>query len=257
LQNIKLEKEGGLATITLNRPELNLFNRGMIDEIGEAATELGKDEDIRVVVITGAGRRAFTAGIDVNEMKDLDVSSAREFIGNFHYTIKSIRDLDKVVIAAINGFCFGGGCELAMACDLRIASENAEIGLPEIKLGIPSVIEAALMPLLIGMGRARELIFLGDSVGADEAERVGLVNRVVPADRLSDAVKEVSDRILGYSPTAVRMQKRIINQWLPSDLEAAIDYSIDAFSRCFATNEPNEAMTAFLKKLQSQSGKKN
>jgi enoyl-CoA hydratase/carnithine racemase len=144
-----------------------------------------------------------------------------------------------------------------MACDLRIASENAEIGLPEIKLGIPSVIEAALMPLLIGMGRARELIFLGDSVGADEAERVGLVNRVVPADRLSDAVKEVSDRILGYSPTAVRMQKRIINQWLPSDLEAAIDYSIDAFSRCFATNEPNEAMTAFLKKLQSRSGKKN
>ena len=258
LENIKLEKEGGLSTITLNRPEkLNLLNREMINEIGRAVEELGKDEGIRVVVITGAGDRAFTAGIDVNEMKDLNPSSAREFIRQLHYTIKSVRDLDKVVIAAINGFCFGGGCELAMACDLRIASENAEIGLPEIKLGIPSVIEAALMPLLIGMGRARELIFLGDPITADEAERIGLVNKVVPADKLNEAVKEVSDKILSYSPTAVRMQKRIINQWLPSDLEAAIDYSIDAFSRCFATNEPNEAMTAFLRKLQSQSGKKN
>lgn len=256
-QNIKLEKEGGLATITLNRPEkLNLLNREMIKEIGEAVEELGKDEGIRVVVIMGAGDRAFTAGIDVNEMKDLNPSSAREFIRQLHYTIKSVRDLDKVVIAAINGFCFGAGCELAMACDLRIASENAEIGLPEIKLGIPSVIEAALMPFLIGMGRAKELIFLGDSIGADEAERIGLVNKVVPADKLNDAVKEVSDKILSYSPTAVKMQKRIINQWLPSDLEAAIDYSIDAFSRCFATNEPNEAMTAFLRKLQSQSDKK-
>ena len=251
-ESIKLEKDGGLATITLNRPALNLINHGMIDEISRAVEGLGRDEDIRVVVITGAGEHAFTAGIDVNEMKDLDVSSARDFIRNFHYVIKSIRDLDKVIIAAINGFCFGGGCELAMACDLRIASENTEIGLPEIKLGIPSVIEAALMPLLIGMGRAKELIFLGDPIKADEAERIGLVNKVVPADKLKDAVKEITDKILSYSPMAVKMQKKIINQWLPTDLETVIDYSIDAFSRCFATNEPNEAMTAFLKKLQSQ-----
>jgi len=252
-ENIKLEQMEGLATITLNRPEkLNLLNREMINEIGKAAEELGRDENIRVVVITGAGDRAFTAGIDVNEMKDLDASSARDFIRNFHYVIKSIRDLDKVVIAAINGFCFGGGCELVMACDLRVASENAEIGLPEIKMGIPSVIEAALMPLLIGMGRAKELIFLGDPIKADEAERIGLVNKVVPADKLEVVVKEITDKILSYSPMAVKMQKKIINQWLPMDLETAIDYSINAFSRCFATNEPNEAMTAFLKKLQSQ-----
>jgi len=254
-ENIKLEKEGGIATITLNRPErLNLLNRGMINEIGEVIEELGREEDIRVVVITGAGDRAFIAGIDVNEMKDLEVSSAKEFIRRFHYTIKAIRDLDKVVIAAINGFCLGGGCELAMACDLRIASENAQIGLPEIKVGIPSVIEAALMPLLIGMGRARELIFLGESIGADEAERVGLVNKVVPADKLKEAVKEVTDKILSYSPMAVRMQKRVINHWLPSNFEAAIDYSINAFSLCFATDEPKEAMTAFLEKRQPQFG---
>jgi len=254
-ESIKLEQEGGVATITLNRPELDLINRGMIDEISRAVETLGRDEDIRVVVITGAGERTFTAGIDVNEMKDLDVSSAKEFIKQLHYTIKSIRDLDKVVIAAINGFCFGGGCELAMTCDLRIASENAQIGLPEIKLGIPSVIEAALMPLLIGMGRAKELIFLGDPIRADEAERVGLVNRVVSVNKLKATVKEVAGKILSYSPTAVKMQKRVINQWLPSDLETAIDYSIEAFSQCFATNEPNEAMTAFLNKLQPQFGK--
>ena len=252
MENITLEKEGGLVTITLNRPELNLINQGMIDEISRAVVKLKNDEGIRVVVITGAGERAFTAGIDVNEMKDLDVSSAKEFIRQFHHVIKSLRDLDKVVIAAINGFCFGGGCELAMACDLRIASENAQLGLPEIKLGIPSVIEAALMPLLIGMGRAKELIFLGDPIKADQAERIGLVNKVVPADKLKATIKEVTDKILSYSPTAVKMQKKVINQWLPSNLDAAIEYSIDAFSRCFATNEPNEAMAAFLKKLQSQ-----
>ena len=256
-ENIKLEKEGEIATITLNRPQrLNLLNREMINEIGKVVEELGRDKDIRVVVITGAGDRAFTSGIDVNEMKDLNALSAKEFIRRFHYTIKGVRDLDKVVIAAINGFCLGGGCELAMACDLRIASENAEIGLPEIKLGIPSVIEAALMPLLIGMGRARELLFLGEPVRADEAERIGLVNKVVPLDKLKDAVRETTDKILSYSPTAVRMQKRIINRWLPSDLEAAIDYSIDAFSQCFATNEPKEAMTAFLEKRQPRFGKK-
>jgi len=256
-ENIKLEKEGGIATITLNRPErLNLISRGMINDIGKAVEALNEDEDIRVVVITGAGDRAFTAGIDVNEMKDLKVSSAKEFIRKLHHTIKGVHDLDKVVIAAINGFCFGGGCELAMACDLRVASENAEIGLPEIKVGIPSVIEAALMPLLIGMGRARELIFLGDSIKAIEAERIGLVNKVVPLDKLKDAVQEITNKILSYSPTAVKMQKRIINKWLPSDLEAAIDYSIDAFSQCFATNEPKEAMTAFLEKRQSKFSKR-
>lgn len=257
MEQVKLEKEGGIATITLNRPEkLNLINRGMIREIMEAVKKLESDEDIRVVVITGAGDRAFTAGIDVNEMKDLEVSSAREFISQLHYCIKSVRDLDRVVIAAINGFCFGGGFELAMACDLRIATENAQLGLPEIKVGIPSVIEAALLPLLIGTGRANELLFLGDSIGAEEAERIGLVNKVVPADKLTEAVKDTTDKILSYSPIAVKMQKRIINRWLPSDFEAAIDYSIEAFSLCFASTEPKEAMTAFLEKRQPLFDKK-
>lgn len=255
-QNIRLDKEEGMATITLNRPEkLNLLNPVMIDEIGRAAEELSRDETIRVVVITGAGDRAFSAGVDVNTMKDLDPKDAKEFIRKLHYTIKEVLELDKVVIAAINGFCFGGSCELAMACDLRIASENALIGLPEIKVGIPSVIEAALMPSLIGMGKARELMFLGEPIGAYEAEKLGLVNKVVPLAELSGAVKEMADSILSYSPLAVRMQKKVINRWLPTDLEAAIEYSIDAFSQCFTSGDPREAMTAFLEKRQPRFGK--
>jgi len=251
-KNIKLEKKGGMATITLNRPPLNLINQGMIGEITEAAEALRNEDNIRVVVITGTGSRAFTGGVDINEMKDLEVASAREFISQLHYAIKSIRELDKVVIAAINGFCFGGGFELALASDMRIASENARMGLPEIKVGIPSVIEAALMPLLIGRGRTNELVFLGDTIGADEAERIGLVNKVVPAAKLRITIKELADKILSYNPIAVKMQKRIINRWLPSDFEEAIDYSIEAFSRCFATDEPKEAMTAFLEKRQPE-----
>lgn len=257
-ENIKLEKDRGLATLTLDRPEkLNLLNRQMISELGRAAGDLSHDDNIRVVVITGAGERYFTAGIDVREMKDLDVATAREFISKLHYTIKGFQDLDSVVIAAINGFCLGGGFELAMACDIRIASENAEMGLPEIQVGIPSVIEAALMPLLMGMGRAREMIFIGDSIKADEAERVGLVNRVVPSDKLKDVVREVTQKLLIYSPTALRMQKKVINHWLPMNFEAAIQYSIEAFSQCFTTNEPKEAMTAFLEKRNADFGKKS
>ncbi len=249
--SITLEKERGLATVTLNRPEkLNLLTREMIRELGEAAEEMAADGEVRVVVITGAGERAFSAGVDVREMKDLDVSSAREFITQLHGAILGYRNMEKVVVAAINGHCLGGACELVMACDIRIASENARIGMPEIQVGIPSVIEAALMPLLMGTGRARELILLGDPVDAREAERLGLVNRVVPDGELHQGVRELVDRLLRYSPTALRWQKRVLNRWLPADLEAAIQFSIEAFSQCYASGEPREAMSAFLEKRQ-------
>jgi len=256
LKTIKVEKRHGLATITLNRPPLNLIGRQMIEGLRQAAEDLAGDENISVVIITGAGNRAFSAGVDIKEMKDLDMTTAKDFISRLHYSIKAIRDLEKVVIAAINGYCFGGSCELAMACDIRIAGENAQLGMPEIKVGIPSVIEAALMPLLIGNGRAREFLFLGESITAEEAQNLGLVNRVVPADKLSGEVRKIADRILSYSPTAIKMQKRIVNRWLPSDLESAINYSIQAFSECFATNEAKEAMTAFLEKRQPRFKKK-
>lgn len=256
-KNIKLEKEGGLATVTIDRPEkLNILNREIFNGLIGAAENISQDANTRVVVITGAGDRAFSAGVDVHEMKDLDVTKAKEFISLVHRAIKSFRELDSVVIAAINGFCLGGSLELAMACDIRIASENAQLGLPEIQVGIPSVIEAVLMPLLMGTGRAREMILLGDPISAIEAERVGLVNKVVPADKLKSTVREITDRLLSYSPTTLKWQKRILKRWLPQDMEAAIDYSIEAFGQCYATGEPREAMNALLEKRKPNFGKK-
>jgi enoyl-CoA hydratase/carnithine racemase len=252
--SIDVTKADGVATVTLDRPELNLIDRPMIYELSDAAEEIGRDDAIRVVVITGRGRRAFTAGVDVREMKDLDAPGAREFISHLHDAIRGFREMDQVVIAGINGYCFGGGCELAMACDIRVAVEGARIGMPEIQVGIPSVIEAALMPSLIGAGWAREMILLGDPITAEQARGIGMVGRVVAEGELSDAVREIANRLLGYSPIALRLQKRILNRWLPSDFEEVMDYSMDAFSQCFATDEPREAMDAFLEKRTPRFG---
>jgi len=246
---ILLEREPGIATITLNQPQrLNLLDNQMIAEIKKALDSLKNDDNVGVVIITGAGEQAFSAGVDLKLMRELDVPRAREFIQGLHNVCKSIRELPKLVIAAINGACFGGSFELALSCDIRIASENAQLGLPEIRVGIPSVIEAALMARLIGIGKTKEFVFTGDIVDAYEAERLGLVNKVVSLAQLSSMAREMATKILDYSPTAVRVQKDVINKWMTLDLEAAIDYSINAFSLCFATEEPKEAMNAFLEK---------
>ncbi len=220
---IELVKERGLATVTLNRPELNLMNWQMIRELADAAEDISHDGAIRVVVVTGPGERVFTAGVDVHEMKDLDPSGARQFIEDLHRMILRFREMDR-------------------------------IGLPEIQVGIPSVIEAALMPLLMGVGRAREMMLIGDAIIAEEAVRAGLVGRVVAQTELRNATTELTDRLLGYSPTALRLQKKILNRWLPPDFEEAIQYSIEAFSECFATGEPHEAMSAFLEKRAPRFG---
>ena len=246
---ILLEREPGIATITLNQPQrLNLLDNQMIAEIKKALDSLKNDDNVGVVIITGAGEQAFSAGVDLKLMRELDVPRAREFIQGLHNVCKGIRELPKLVIAAINGACFGGSFELALSCDIRIASENAQLGLPEIRVGIPSVIEAALMARLIGIGKTKEFVFTGDIVDAYEAERLGLVNKVVSLAQLSSMAREMATKILDYSPTAVRVQKDVINKWMTLDLEAAIDYSINAFSLCFATEEPKEAMNAFLEK---------
>ena len=248
---ILLEKAPGIATITLNQPQrLNLLDNQMITELKKAIDSLENDDNTRAVIITGAGERAFSAGVDLKLMREFDVTRAREFIQLLHNTCKKIRELPQIVIAAINGVCFGGSFELALSCDIRIAGENAQLALPEIKVGLPSVIEAALMTKFIGIGKTKELIFTGDSIDAYEAEKLGLVNKVVPLAQLNSAAWEMATRILNYSPTAVRIQKDVINKWMSIDLEAAIDYSINSFSLCFTTGEPKEAMNAFLEKRE-------
>jgi len=245
---ILVEREGRLATIALNRPPLNLLTPDLILELRQALDEIEKEGQAGAIIITGSGEHSLSSGVDVKEMKDLTMPGAKKFISNLHETITKVRRLSLPVIAAVNGYCLGGGLELVMACDLRLASEKAQFGLPEIRLGIPSVIEAALMVGLIGLGPAQELLYTGDLIAAPEAQRLGLVNTVVPQAELPAAARTVAEKLLALSPTAVRAQKEVIYRWLPTDLESAMNHSIDTFALCFATDEPAEAMSAFLEK---------
>jgi enoyl-CoA hydratase len=242
-----VEQRDGAAWVALNRPPLNLMDLEMIRALRETFEGLARNPAVRLAVLRGNGR-AFTAGLDVRVMKDLTVATAKALITDLHRAIAAVHGAPFPVIAMLHGYCLGGGLELAMACDLRTASEETRLGLPEIRVGVPSVIEAALMPGLIGPGRAAECLLTGEMIGAAEAREWGLLNRVVPGDRLEAATRELADRILACSPTAVRAQKELLNRWRESDLRGAIEYGINAFATCFATDEPREAMTAFLEK---------
>jgi enoyl-CoA hydratase/carnithine racemase len=242
-----VEVRGGIAWVTLNRPPLNLIVPELIQALRDSVLGLHRNLAVRLAVITGSGR-AFTAGVDVRVMKELDVLSAKAFITTLHEAIRAVHEAPFPVIAMLNGYCLGGGFELAMACDMRVASTEARLGLPEIKVGVPSVIEAALMPGLIGPGRAAESLLTGEMITAAQAESWGLVNRVAAPHQLEAVTKELAEKILACSPTAVRTQKELINRWRQTDLPTAVRYGINAFAACFATGEPREAMTAFLEK---------
>jgi enoyl-CoA hydratase/carnithine racemase len=242
-----VEQKDGLARVTFNRPPLNLIVPELIQAFRDSVLGLHRNRAVRLAIIAGSGR-AFTAGVDLRIMKDLDVVSAKAFITSLHEAIRAVHEAPFPVIAQLHGYCLGGGFELAMACDMRVASAEVKLGLPEIKVGVPSVIEAALMPGLIGPGRAAESLLTGEMITAAEAERWGLVNRVAAPHRLEAVTRELADKILACSPTAVRTQKELINRWRQTDLPTAIQYGINAFAACFATGEPREAMTAFLEK---------
>ncbi|MDO8490665.1 MAG: enoyl-CoA hydratase-related protein [Dehalococcoidia bacterium] len=248
-QHITLEKEKGVATVLLNKADrFNLLDFEVLDELTSAMARLNDDDEVGVVVLGTAKKEVFSGGADVDFMLSLTPARARKFVRTVHKACDSIRHLEKPVIAALSGHCLGGGCEMAMACDIRIAAENTRIGLPEIKAGIPSVVEAALMPRLIGMGKVREMVLTGDSIDAAEAERIGLVNKVVPLAGLGQAARDMAGRILANGPFAVRMQKDILNKWMETDLAAAMEHSINCFALCFTTDEPRESMTAFKEK---------
>lgn len=236
-------------TITINRPEaLNTLTPNLIQQLTTAINESSQKANIRVIVITGAGDRAFVGGVDVRSMKDLDPEGAEKFITNLHKCFLAIRESSKIIIASINGYALGGGLELAASCDLRFASERAFFGMPEVKVGIPSVIESALLPRLIGLGRAAELVFTGKMINAQEAWRIGLVNKVVPHEELEAATQQVVKEILQNAPNALIIQKRLIAQWLELPLSGGIAAGIKAFKESYKTNEPHEGMEAFLEK---------
>jgi enoyl-CoA hydratase/carnithine racemase len=202
---------------------------------------------VRIAVISGAGR-VMTGGMQIEALRDLTPSLAKAFITRLHEAIRAVHEAPFPTVCMMNGHCLGAGFELAMACDLRTASSEARMGLPEIRVGIPSVIEAALLPALIGPGRAAELLLTGASIAASQALEWGLINRVAPPDRLESATLELIGPILESAPTAVRLQKELIVHWRNTDQRSGIAYGINALAQAYATGEPREAMEAFLEK---------
>ena len=249
-QNLIVEYSGAVATITFNRPKaLNAINQDVVDELAACCTEIaGKQDEIRAVITTGAGK-AFIAGADIAFMKDLDALAARNFALAGQKAIAALENLPQPVIGAINGFALGGGCEVALACDFRIASETAKFGQPEVTLGVvPGFGGSQRLPRLIGKGLAAELLYGGNIIDAQEACRIGLVNRVVAADQLMTECQKLAAQIASRGPLAVRLCKVAINGGLNMDLERACHFEADQFSHCFASPEQKEGMGAFLEK---------
>jgi enoyl-CoA hydratase/carnithine racemase len=244
-----IELDGGGRVVWLrvdNQGKLNILDRRLSAELGERVRALADDDDLRAVVLSGAGDRAFIGGADIGEMVDLDPASARAFISTLHEACAALRTLPVPVIARIQGYCLGGGLEVAASCDLRAAADDARFAMPEVRVGIPSVIEAALLPRLAGWGKARELVYTGATFDAADALACGLVERVVPAPALDAAVDDWLDGILAAGPTAIRAQKALVRKWEELPLADAVQAGIDAFAEAYEGDEPNRLMRQFL-----------
>jgi enoyl-CoA hydratase len=244
---LRVERTDDVVRCTLDRPPLNLLEPGIIRGLRDAFVALAAESGVRVAVIEASGR-AFTAGMDVRVLAGLDVASAAPFIATLHDAIDAVHRAPFPVIAAVHGACFGAGFELALACDLRLAATGAMFGLPEVKVGVPSVIQAALLPAMVGPGRAAAMLLTGEAVGADDALAWGLVNRVVPAGELRAAVDETVQTLLRAAPAALRLQKELIVGWRQTDLTTAVRMGIRAFAGAYTTGEPQEGARAFLEK---------
>ena len=238
--------QGTVAHVTIeNAAKLNTLGSQLMIAFVERVEALAERPDLRAVVLTGAGQKAFIGGANILEMAALDADSAEGFITLVHRCCDSLRALPVPVIARINGYALGAGLEVAAACDLRVASANAVFGMPEVKVGIPSVVEAALLPGLIGWGRTRELLLFGENIDAATALRWGLVEQVVEPDALDTAVEARLAALLANGPQAVRLQKQLIRQWEDLTLSQAVSAGIESFKRSFASDEPARLMGAF------------
>lgn len=246
----------GVAYLTLDhRAKLNTLNAALMREVIETMAALRARDDLRCAVLTGAGDRAFIGGADIREMAAVEAPAEGEaFIRLVHGVCDAMRALPVPVIARIEGFCLGAGLEAAAACDLRIASEGARFGMPEVLVGIPSVVEAALLPGLIGWGRTRRLLLLGETIDAAEMATWGFLERVVPASALDVAVEEWVGKILAAGPRAIRNQKALIREWEDLPVKDAVAAGIRAFARSWESEEPRQMMGGFLAHLAARKG---
>jgi enoyl-CoA hydratase/carnithine racemase len=248
-ETLRVALEGGIARITLANPaKLNALDAAMIEALGASIRDLSTDPALRAVVLTGEGTKAFSGGVDVNELGATTPQTARAGITRLHDCISAVRECPVPVIARVNGYCIGGALELAAACDLRIAADHARFGMPEVRLGIPSVIEAALLPRLMGAGRARWLLLTGELIDAAEALHWGLVERVVPAQGLDAEVDATLGAILAGGAEAIRAQKRLNRAYEELPFAEAVALSIDAFEASYATGEPARLIGDYLRR---------
>ncbi|WP_198374724.1 enoyl-CoA hydratase [Neoroseomonas rubea] len=247
---------GAVAHVTVDHDaKLNTLNPELMHDFAATFATLSADRALRAVVLTGAGARAFIGGADITVMAGIDSEAGGEaFIRLVHACCRAVRDCPVPVLARINGWCLGAGLEVAAACDLRIAADSAQFGMPEVRVGIPSVVEAALLPGLIGWGRTRRLLLLAETIGAAEALDWGLVERIVPAAALDDAVDQWLALLLDAGPEAIRAQKALIRRWEDLPLSQAIAAGIDAFAASWRTEEPRRMLGGFLDKKKNASG---
>jgi enoyl-CoA hydratase len=252
-KNIKFEKDGAVAIVTIDRPKvLNALNHETVGELHECFDNIKSDNSVRCVIVTGGGEKAFVAGADIAELAQLDVISGRALCDRGQALLFKIENLPQPVIAAVNGFALGGGCELAMACDIRLASENAKIGQPEVNLGIiPGYGGTQRLPRLVGLGKAKQLILTGDPVTAAEAHRIGLVDEVCPQADLMTKAKEMAQKISSKAPLALRAAKESANMALSVDTETGCRHEASLFANLCATADKNEGTNAFLEKRKA------
>ncbi len=248
-ENLKYRKEGHIGILTLSRPKsLNALNAKLLHELGDAVDMISADETVYVLIITGDGK-AFVAGADIPEMKDYNSEEGHAWGVLGSSVFKKIELMKIPTIAAVNGFALGGGCELAMSCDIRIASDTAKFGQPEVGLGItPGYSGCVRLPRLIGVAKAKELILTGDYISAVEAERLGLVNKVVSTEELMNVAIELAGKIASKAQLAVRYSKMAIDKGIETDINTAIAFENQVFALCFATEDQKEGMNAFVEK---------
>jgi enoyl-CoA hydratase len=249
-QNIKFEKKSHIAYVTIDRPKvLNALNMATMQELKQAFASIKDDAEVRVVIITGAGEKAFVAGADIGELSQHTPVSAKEYTHQGQAIIDSIENLGKPVIACINGFALGGGCELAMACTMRLASDNAKLGQPEVKLGlIPGYGGTQRLPRLVGKGLAMQQILTGEMISAQEAHRIGLVNEVVAAAELIPRAEAIAAKIIANSPLAIQYAMEAVNHGYDLTLADGLFLEATLFGVCCATEDKNEGTKAFLEK---------
>jgi enoyl-CoA hydratase len=249
-ENVLFETIDGVATVTVNRPgALNALTAPTLTELEEVVGEIARSPEIRVAIITGAGAKAFVAGADISEMRDMKPPQARNLALQAHRIYAAIERSPKPFIAAVNGYALGGGCELAMACDIRLAAETAKFGQPEVNLGIiPGFGGTQRLPRLVGKGLALELVLTGEMIDAQEALRIGLVNRVVPPGELLNEARQLAGKIAAKGLITLQLCKEAVNNGLGMDVVKGCAYEAELFAYCFSTDDQKEGMGAFLEK---------